>query len=168
MKKCNICYKTYTDDSLNFCLNDGGTLEKTSDGSAPTVFMNQTRTTSETNWSNNSAFTPPNNQPMSNWQQNQPVAPNPSYLSSSPYQSPNQTLPVVSLILGVISVSFCCYGFPFGIGALITGFLGYNNVNKDPNQYGGRTMAIAGMILGAISIVILLVFVLIGILGNVK
>ena len=31
MKKCTICNQTYTDDSLNFCLNDGGTLEHLSE-----------------------------------------------------------------------------------------------------------------------------------------
>lgn len=167
MKKCTICNQTYTDDSLNFCLNDGGTLEHLSDDAPPTVFMNQARTTNESNWSNNAPFTPPNYQPMSPWQQNQPANQNPQFLASSGfYQSPNQTLPVVSLVLGIMGSVFCCYGFPFGIAALITGFIGYNNAGKQPAIYGGRGLAIAGMILGAVSIVILLIFVLIGIAGN--
>ena len=167
MKKCTLCQQTYTDDSLNFCLNDGGTLEKISDDAPPTVFMNQPRTTSESNWANNEPFNPPNYEPLSPWQQNQPQNFSPGYMASSaPYQSPNQTLAVVSLVLGIVGNVFCCYGFPFGVAALITGFIGFNNSNKDPLRYGGRGLAIAGMILGAVSIFVMLLFVLIGIAGK--
>ncbi|MEP6944977.1 MAG: hypothetical protein ABJA02_03610 [Acidobacteriota bacterium] len=47
MKICPRCSKTYNDDNLNFCLDDGNVLEQA--GSAPmpdTVMMNQPRTTS--------------------------------------------------------------------------------------------------------------------------
>lgn len=92
----------------------------------------------------------------------------PQYMvgAANPYQTPNQTLPVISLILGIVGVVFCCYGFPFGVAALVTGFLGFNNVNKDPMNYGGRGLAIAGMIMGAISLFVMVIFVLIGIAGS--
>jgi hypothetical protein len=166
MKKCTICNQTYTDESLNFCLSDGGTLVNVSDDAPPTVFMNQARTTNQSNWGNESPFTPPSYEPMSPWQ-NPAGAPVPSYMSSAnPYSSPNQTLPVISLVLGIVSVVFCCYGFPMGVGALITGFIGYNNTKQNPSAYGGQGMAIAGMILGGVSLAILLLFVLFGIAGG--
>lgn len=75
--------------------------------------------------------------------------------ANTPFQPPvaaggqNQVLPIVSLVFGIISV--CCYVSPLtGLVALITGFLGMKNANNDPNQYGGKGLAIAGMITGGI------------------
>lgn len=96
--------------------------------------------------------------------QSAPVAqsewtPPPSPVQSSPAMSSpppaakggklNQTLPIVSLVFGILSL--CCWISPLtGIIALITGFLGMKNVNNNPAQYGGKTLAIVGMILGGI------------------
>jgi hypothetical protein len=61
----------------------------------------------------------------------------------------NQTLPIVSLVFGILSI--CCYVSPLtGLIALITGFLGIKNVKNDSRQYGGKTLAIIGMILGGL------------------
>ncbi|HEY8559948.1 MAG TPA: DUF4190 domain-containing protein [Pyrinomonadaceae bacterium] len=76
--------------------------------------------------------------------------------ANTPFQPPpaavsgvNQTLPIVSLVFGILSV--CCYVSPItGLVALITGFLGMKNANNAPNQYGGKTLAIVGMILGGL------------------
>ncbi len=93
--------------------------------------------------------------PDANWQ-NQQIGQN------TPFQPPvagaglNQTLPIISLVLGIVSL--CCYISPItGIAALITGYLGIKNINNDPNQYGGKGLAIAGMITGG-------VFLLVGLL----
>ena len=161
MKQCPKCSQTYSDESLNFCLADGTTLIKAGDDAPPTIFMNQPRVTSPNNVAGSSPFSNPGPAPMSPWQ-NPQMTQNPSYMAASPYQSQNQTLAIFSLILGIAGNVFCCYGFPFGIAALITGFIGYSNANKEPNRYSGSGMAIAGMILGAISIFILLIFVIIG------
>lgn len=75
--------------------------------------------------------------------------------ANTPFQPPpavggqNQTLPIVSLVFGILSV--CCYIAPItGIVALITGFMGMKNANNDPSQYGGKGLAIAGMITGGV------------------
>ena len=75
--------------------------------------------------------------------------------ANTPFQPPpaatgqNQVLPIVSLVFGILSV--CCYVSPVtGLVALITGFLGMKNANNDPAQYGGKTLAIVGMILGGL------------------
>ena len=101
-------------------------------------------------------WTPPP-APEANWQ-NQPIGQN------TPFQPPpagaatgqNKTLPIVSLVLGILSL--CCYVSPVtGIAALVTGYMGMKNIKKDPRQYGGRGLALAGMIIGGL-------FALIGIL----
>jgi hypothetical protein len=81
----------------------------------------------------------------------------------------NQTLPIISLVLGIFGlVFFCCYfGIFLGPAALITGYIGFQNVNKDPVQYGGKGLAIAGMVLGGISLVITLGFLILGIVSNI-
>ncbi|MBK9216325.1 MAG: DUF4190 domain-containing protein [Chloracidobacterium sp.] len=69
----------------------------------------------------------------------------------------NKTLPIVSLILGIGSL--CCYLAPItGIAALITGFLGMKNANNNPAEYGGKGLAIAGMVLGALFFLIGIVY----------
>ena len=82
---------------------------------------------------------------------------------NTPFQPPpavsgqNQVLPIVSLVFGILSV--CCYVSPLtGLVALITGFLGMKNANNDPAQYGGKGLAIAGMITGGIFFLIGIVY----------
>lgn len=72
MKICPNCQKTYTDDDLNFCLDDGAILNQlnqTNSNALPeTVLINQTRTTTpnqpygneppaQGNWNNPAQFT---------------------------------------------------------------------------------------------------------------
>jgi len=73
-------------------------------------------------------------------------------------------LAIVSLIAGL----FVC--FPgAGLAAIITGFIGRNAINQNPQRYTGGGMALAGIILGFVHIAgwvlyVLLVIVL-GVLG---
>ncbi|MER3431463.1 MAG: hypothetical protein C4324_10580 [Blastocatellia bacterium] len=65
----------------------------------------------------------------------------------------NKVLPIVSLVFGVLSL--CCGIAPLtGLIAIVTGFLGMRNANNDPINYGGKGLAIAGMILGALFFVV--------------
>lgn len=92
-------------------------------------------------------WTPPP-APVSEWQ-NQNIGQNTPFQPPVAGQGLNQTLPIISLILGIVSV--CCYiGWITGPAALITGYLGMKNANNDPSQYGGKGLAIAGMIVGGI------------------
>jgi hypothetical protein len=80
-------------------------------------------------------------------------------------QSLDQTLPTVSLALGILGfLLVCCYGgVPLGMAAIITGFLGMKNAGNEPHKYGGRGLAIAGLVLGAISLISSAIFILISI-----
>ena len=154
MKKCPVCRQNYADDSLNFCLNDGVTLQAIGDDAPPTVFMNQARPTNESNWSSVNPPAPRTNSQMS---------PNSAFNAPALMIVQNQTLPIISLALGVFSLvlGFCCFaGFPLGAAALITGFLGLNNFNRDSTRYGGRALAIGGMITGGIGFAISLLLLL--------
>ena len=160
MKICSVCNETYRDDEQNYCLIDGSVLTKVSDDAPPTVFMNQARTTDQTNWGNNN--------PLSGWQ-NQPLQQNQSFPLAA-VQGQNQVLPTVSLVLGILGfVLVCCYGgIPLGIGAVVTGYLGLSNANKNPMQYGGRGLAIAGLILGGFALLGSLIMIIFAIIGSIN
>ncbi len=146
MKQCLKCNQTYTDESLNFCLNDGEMLVQTLGDSRPfgdappTVMMNDPRSTNPSNWQAPAA-------PPAVWQGQPMMTQYPMSLS------PNQTLAIVSLSLGVasITIGWCCYlGLLLSPAALITGFIALGQIKKDPQQYTGRGMAIGGIVTGVV------------------
>lgn len=104
------------------------------------------------------------NQPLQQAEWAPPPAPDSSWQNqdigqNTPFQPPrvaaggqNQTLAIVSLVLGILSI-ICC-GVLTGIPALITGFMAKNKAEQNPVEFGGRGMALAGMITGGIGIVL--------------
>jgi hypothetical protein len=73
----------------------------------------------------------------------------PSLPATAPAKTQNG-LSVTSLVLGVLS-PVCLFIFT-GIPAVITGHIAYGRAKKQPQVYGGAGMALAGLILGYISI----------------
>lgn len=155
MKQCLKCNQTYSDESLNFCLNDGEMLVQNYDSprpydeSPPTVMMTDARATNPSNWQAPAA-------PPAVWQGQQVM----QYPMSV---SPNQTLAIVSLCLGVASVTigWCCsLGLILSPAALITGFLALSQIKKDPQRNGGRGLAIGGISTGFVYLGILVLIVI--------
>lgn len=78
--------------------------------------------------------------------------------ANTPFQPPaatggqDQTLAIVSLILGIFS--FICGGILLAIPAIILAYMQKNNIKRDPVKYGGGTMATIGMILGIVNAVL--------------
>jgi len=159
MKQCPKCNQTYTDANLNFCLNDGELLTSMydssqrsyADDSPPTVMMNDARITNPVNWQQPV-------QPPAVWQ-------NPQVMQYPISMSPNQTLAIVSLCLGLgsLTIGWCCYlGVLLSPAALITGFIALSQIKKDPQRNGGRGLAIGGIATGAVFVVgIILYFIVI-------
>ncbi len=171
MKQCPRCSKTYTDENLNFCLEDGELLVQMApqpgayrDDPPPTVIMNEARVTNPVSWQQPSA------QPPAVYQGQQMMGQYPMSMT------PNQTLAIVSLCLGVgsITIGWCCYiGVLLSPAALITGFIALSQIKKDPQANGGRGLAIGGIVTGLVYIaIVVLVVILYGaaiflsILGN--
>ena len=71
---------------------------------------------------------------------------------------------LLSMILGIVSVTlgFCCYfgvlTAPIAIGL---GVYALSLIKKDPTKYGGKGMALAGIITGALYFVFLIIIILI-------
>jgi hypothetical protein len=166
MKQCPRCNQTYTDDQLNFCLDDGELLTAVAqdrrptqyaDDAPPTVMLNEGRVTNPAGWP---ASTPAQWQPQN--LQNRPFA-TPSFV-----QSKDQTLPTLALIMGILSLPLiCCYGgIWLGLPAAILGYLGMRNADSDRSRYGGRGMAIGGMVLGVVSFLASIVFAIVAIFAG--
>ncbi len=170
MKQCPKCRQTYSDPGLNFCLEDGELLLEFSqeppagryaDDSPPTVILDQARVTNPASWPAS-----PQAQPPAQWHPQNIQAP---VFGQQPFvASRDQTLPTISLILGIASVVLiCCYGgIWLGLPAAVLGFLGMRNADGDSTRYGGRGLAIGGMVLGVISFLASLVFAMIAIVAN--
>jgi hypothetical protein len=67
-----------------------------------------------------------------------------------PGRKPNKSLSTTSLVLGILSIS--CFSILTGIPAIITGHIARGRARKEPSVYGGEGFALAGMIMGYVSI----------------
>jgi len=90
-------------------------------------------------------------------------APTPGPVTSATF--PDQTVQVrrtngfaiAGLVCGVFAITFglcCCYGLPFNITGLILSFVAIGQMNAHPERYDGKTMAIIGIVLSALSLLI--------------
>lgn len=79
------------------------------------------------------------------------------FQSPVPNPNKNQTLAIVSLISGLVGLFFCL-GLTGPI-ALITGFMARKRASQSPDEYGGETLALIGIITGALATLVLLAFV---------
>ena len=68
---------------------------------------------------------------------------------------PQSGLAITSLVLGILSV--VCLGFLAGIPAIICGHMARGRARRAPAQYGGAGLALAGLILGYVSLAVTLV-----------
>lgn len=114
-----------------------------------------------------SSWTPPP-APDAGWQSQNIGANTPFAPPVVGAQGQNQTLPILSLVFGILGfVLVCCWGgIPFGLAASIMGFIAMQNVKKDPMQYGGNGLALAGTILGGIAFLLGVLILILAIFGK--
>lgn len=75
-----------------------------------------------------------------------------------PFTQPKETngLAIASLICGILSIIFCfccCWGIPFNILSIVFGIIALSQIKRQPSQTG-RGMAIAGIVLGILSLLL--------------
>jgi hypothetical protein len=182
MKYCPICNRTFTDDGLGFCTDDGTVLLA---GAAPLSENQETKMFSGLPPA--TAVIPPSN-PTDYGLGSQPATPT-APAPVEPYRWANeappvwtppppppvypavnqaqQTLAILSLVFGLAAITFgwICGGLILAIVGLILGFVALSQIKKNPTKYGGRPMAIGGIVTGAIVIVIHLVILAIWIVA---
>jgi hypothetical protein len=66
-------------------------------------------------------------------------------------QTKKKGLAIASLVLGIASIPWC-FGLLAGLPAIILGFIGAKRAKHDPKGYGGRGLAMAGIVLGCLSL----------------
>ncbi len=165
MKRCPSCNKTYTDDSLSFCIDDGSPLSVDAQGlesqptailgdPPPTVVMPPPRPTQYAPRPSD-APTPP---PPYGWARDESAG---SLSPSGPAAfirrpSPQQTLPLISLIAGLVGITFgwICGGPLFGIVAVVLGVVALIQIKKDPINNAGKPLAITGLLIGSLVLLI--------------
>ena len=80
--------------------------------------------------------------------------------------APSQTLAIVALVLGVVALPLVCccsiFSIPVGIAAIVCGIMAMNRANASPMEYGGRGLAIGGIVSGALSILVSIAFLILG------
>jgi hypothetical protein len=133
MKICPKCQQTYTDENLNFCLNDGSTLTQKSEGGdalPETIFVSQPPPTTP-----NQPFPTAPNQPFGGGQQQQQQfggAPQNAWNApQSPYpqtSSPQRKSKSWVWVLGILGVLVLLCG-----GGGILGFIALRNANDSSN-----------------------------------
>jgi hypothetical protein len=164
MKRCPKCGQTFADQNLNFCLNDGELLmyqqedprpfadeppptKFAGDDSPPTLMMNSPRDTNPVGW--------PQSSPPAQWEGQQQIVTPPGHfpVQYASYSSPNQVLGILSIVLGACSVTvgWCCSsGLLLGPAAIILGIIAMVQNKNNPEAYGGRGLAIGGIVLGGL------------------
>lgn len=83
-------------------------------------------------------------------------------------QGQNNTLGLVSMILGIASIPLvCCFylGLPVGIAALVTGYLGKQKA--DQGLATNRGQAMAGLICGGIAVALEILLIVLVVVLNV-
>jgi len=73
----------------------------------------------------------------------------------APATKPRQGMAVTSFVLGLLAI--LCFGVLTGLPAIITGHLAHGRARRNPAQFGGAGFAIAGFVMGYVSILITLV-----------
>ncbi len=135
MKICPKCQKTYNDENLNFCLDDGSVLSQSSpppqaDKLPETVMMSAPRTTSPNQPVNN-----PTSPPTWGHQQQQPQQQSqPAWGATPNYQTPQYAQPQSKTwiwVLGILAaVVVVCGGGGIGLIALVASM----DTMADPNR----------------------------------
>lgn len=76
-------------------------------------------------------------------------------------------LAIISLVVGLLGCPLsCCCGFfslPLSIGAIVLGILSVLRINKEPHRFKGKGIAIAGIVLGGLIVVLMIVGIVFGI-----
>jgi hypothetical protein len=167
MRRCPKCNLEFADEWLTFCTQDGTSLvdvEASATDPPPTLVSPamppSVSPTEQPTLDMPGRYSPPPVQyiPPAPIQSGWSPPPPPAY----PMQ-PQQSLAAASMVLGLVSITvgWCCsFGVLTGPIALILGIVALVQNKNDPAKYGGKGLAIAGVVMGALYFVILALVIL--------
>lgn len=157
MKRCPSCGKTFDEEWLSFCTQDGTTLVEEEDAPADLIETMMAPRPAEVSKQDQQAIW---NLPSTEMQPSpgQSSAPEPLEPVWQPPPPPlharpqNKSLATASMIVGIASI--CCLGPLPAIVAIILGAVALSQMKKDPERVGGRQAALAGIITGGLTVII--------------
>ncbi len=164
MKLCPTCNRTFEEDWLSFCTEDGTTLfEESSKSEPPPTILAQSSAPSDQatlNLPSSGGLNPP-------WQ---PPAATPAWQPPPPpnYVQPlNKSLATAAMIIGIISlaVGWICLGPIPGIVAIVIGGVALSQIKKSPDRIGGRQAAWVGIATGGLTVLIYAGIMIVYIIG---
>ena len=184
MKHCTTCGANFVDDDLRYCTDDGTVLlsgenpfapdaqaTKIFPDSRPTEVMSPPR---PTEYGVRTPADQPPAAPLYRWANEAPAAwtppPPPAYPAAR--QQQQTTAAILSLVFGLAAITFgwICGGLILGILAVIFAFIALSQTRRNPEQYGGKPLAMGGLITGGIvllvHVAILLIWILALIIGS--
>ena len=168
MKHCPTCSANFDDDDLGYCTDDGtpllaGANPFGQDAQATKLFDEQpvTQVMSAPRPTQYGVGTPPMQAPTPEpyrWANESPPAPAPAWtpppvpMYPAIRQQQQTTVAILSLVFGLasITIGWICFGLPLGILAMILGFVALSQIRRNPAQYGGKPLALCGLITGGI------------------
>ena len=157
MKRCPTCNKTFDEEWLSFCTQDGTTLIDVETASADLIDTIMAPRPPDVSTQDQQAIwtlpssevqpspgPPPKQEPVEpRWQ------PPPPPLYARPQ---NKSLATASMIVGIASI--CCLGPIPAIVAIILGAVALSQMKKDPERVGGRQAALTGIITGGLTVIL--------------
>jgi hypothetical protein len=168
MKRCLTCNTTFDEEHLTYCIHDGTVLVQ--DDVPPELELQETKTLNEPPAT--VVMPPPRPTKFVGQAPNAPAPPAPyGWANESPpawvpppppvpfggvTRPAQQGIAVVSLIFGLISVTFgwICGGPIFGLIAVVTGAVALTQIKRNPQQYSGKPLALVGLITGGIALLV--------------
>lgn len=168
MKRCPSCNQEFSDEWLTFCTQDGTSLievEASAPEPPPTLWRSppmppSVSPTEQPTLDMPDAYRPP----LAGFNQPQPLQagwtppPPPAYPLA-----PQQGLAIASLALGIVSITvgWCCsFGILTSPIAIVLGIISLVQIKNGPTRYGGKGMAIGGIVTGGLYFVILALIIL--------
>ena len=82
-----------------------------------------------------------------------------------PMIEPSNGLAIGALVVGILAIpgACCCYSsIPLGIAAIVMGIIAMNKAKMSPESYGGRGMAIGGLVCGIIGLGFTILAIILG------
>lgn len=153
MKRCPTCNRTFDDQWLSFCTEDGTTLVETQSAQLPsepppTVWIPPAMDTNPAGGDKPfdlpGSYNPP--QPVTPvWQ---PPPPPPVRMQTSQKQG----LAITSLVLGIFSITFgwcCSIGLVTSVVGIVLGLVSLTQIKNDPANNTGKPLSIIGIVLSS-------------------
>jgi len=155
MKRCPTCNRTFDDEWLAFCTEDGTTLVESQAAlpsePPPTVWIPpalDTNPATQKPFDLPGSYNPP--QPvMPAWQ---PPPPPPVRMQTGQKQG----LAIASLILGIFSITFgwcCSIGLVTSVVGIVLGIVSLTQIKNDPANNTGKPLSIVGIVLSSAYVV---------------